>query len=141
MTEILFYITEQAGQGVRDALAWRIADKAWRQGRRVYVHCEDEQHSRHLDALFWSRPATGFLPHGLAGQAAPVVLGHGDDPGEHHDVMINLNPRVPDFATRFQRVAEMITGDAPLREAGRERFRFYRERGFDIRTHKLDDHG
>jgi DNA polymerase-3 subunit chi len=138
MTEILFYITEQAGEGVRDALAWRIADKAWRQGHRIYVHCEDEPHAMQLDKRFWSHPATGFLPHALAGDApAPVVLGHGTDPGEHHDVMINLASQVPDFATRFQRVAEMITGDPAPREAGRQRFRFYRERGFAIRTHNL----
>lgn len=137
MTEILFYITEQAGEGVRDALAWRIADKAWRQGRRIYVHCEDEHHALQLDERFWSQPVTGFLPHGLAGQPAPVVLGHGSDPGDHHDVMINLTPQVPDFATRFERVAEMITGDPALREEGRQRFRFYRERGFEIRTHNL----
>ena len=94
-----------------------------------------------VDAAFWAQPATGFLPHDLAADTpmaeTPVVVGHGDDPGDHHDVLINLAPEVPDFATRFQRVAEMITGDGPLREAGRARFRFYRDRGFQIQSHRL----
>ncbi|MEP1895136.1 MAG: DNA polymerase III subunit chi [Alloalcanivorax venustensis] len=145
MTEILFYITEQAGEGVQTALARRIAEKAWRQSRRIYVHCRDDAHARDVDAAFWAQPATGFLPHDLAGApvagtpvaGTPVVVGHGDDPGDHHDVLINLAPEVPDFATRFQRVAEMITGDGPLREAGRARFRFYRDRGFQIQSHRL----
>jgi len=138
MTEILFYITDQAGEGVQTALAWRIADKAWRQSRRIYVHCRDETHAQEVDAAFWTRPATGFLPHDTApGAGSPVVVGHGDDPGDHHDVLINLAPDVPDFATRFQRVAEMITGDGALREAGRTRFRFYRDRGFQIQSHRL----
>ena len=95
--------------------------------------------ARGVDAAFWSHPATGFLPHEPAGPdaASPVLVGHGDDPAGHHDVMINLAAEVPDFATRFQRVAEMITGDPDLREAGRARFRFYRERGFDIQSHRL----
>ncbi|HCI10512.1 MAG TPA: DNA polymerase III subunit chi, partial [Alcanivorax sp.] len=45
MTEILFYITEQAGEGVQTALARRIAEKAWRQSRRIYVHCRDDAHA------------------------------------------------------------------------------------------------
>ncbi len=141
MTEILFYITEQAGEGVQTALARLIAEKAWRQSRRIYVHCRDDVHAREVDAAFWAQPATGFLPHDLAADTpmaeTPVVVGHGDDPGDHHDVLINLAPEVPDFATRFQRVAEMITGDGPLREAGRARFRFYRDRGFQIQSHRL----
>ncbi|MFP1682286.1 DNA polymerase III subunit chi [Alloalcanivorax sp. C16-1] len=139
MTEILFYITDRAGDGVQTALAWRIAEKAWRQGRRIYVHCGDAAQARGVDAAFWSHPTTGFLPHEPAGPeaASPVLVGHGDDPAGHHDVMINLAVEVPDFATRFERVAEMITGDPDLREAGRARFRFYRERGFDIQSHRL----
>lgn len=136
MTEVLFYITEQAGEGVQAALAWRIAEKAWRQGRRLYIHCRDEQHARALDERFWQQPATGFLPHGTDSRD-PVRLGFGDDPGDHHDVLINLAPAVPDFVTRFTRVAEMITGDPELRESGRARFRFYRDRGLSIRTHNL----
>ncbi|MCU5782029.1 DNA polymerase III subunit chi [Alcanivorax balearicus MACL04] len=138
MTEVLFYITEQAGTGVRDALAWRIAEKAWRQGRQIYVHCQDEAHARELDQQFWAQPASGFLPHALLGESpAPMVLGFGDDPGGHHDVLINLAAAVPDFVTRFERAAEMITGDPQQREGGRERFRFYRERGFPLKTHNL----
>ena len=138
MTEVTFYLSNKAGDGVRQALAWRIADKAQKQGRLVYIHCRDADHARQLDQQFWQTPATGFLPHGTQQEGkAPVILGHGEDPGDHHDVLINLAPEVPDFATRFQRVAEMITGDGPLREAGRARFRFYRDRGFQIQSHRL----
>ena len=138
MTEVTFYLSSKAGDGVRQALAWRIADKAQKQGRLVYIHCRDADHARQLDQQFWQTPATGFLPHGTQQEGkAPVILGHGEDPGDHHDVLINLAPEVPDFATRFQRVAEMITGDGPLREAGRARFRFYRDRGFQIQSHRL----
>ncbi len=82
-------------------------------------------------------PVAGTPVADTPAAGTPVVVGHGDDPGDHHDVLINLAPEVPDFATRFQRVAEMITGDGPLREAGRARFRFYRDRGFQIQSHRL----
>ena len=138
MTEVTFYLSSKAGDGVRQALAWRIADKAMKQGRLVYIHCRNEEHARQLDRQFWQAPKTGFLPHAIHHEGqAPVILGHNGDPGEHHDVLINLTDHVPDFASRFQRVAEMISGAEPERQAGRDRFRFYRERGFPVTTHEL----
>ncbi|KGD65572.1 DNA polymerase III subunit chi [Alcanivorax nanhaiticus] len=138
MTEVTFYLSNKAGDGVRQALAWRIADKALKQGRLVYIHCQNEAHARELDDAFWHTPKTGFLPHAVHQDSpAPVILGHGSDPGDHHDVLINLTDQVPDFASRFQRVAEMISGEENERQAGRQRFRFYRERGFPVTTHEL----
>ncbi|WP_287961740.1 DNA polymerase III subunit chi, partial [Alcanivorax sp.] len=99
---------------------------------------QNEAHARQLDAQFWQSPPTGFLPHALSSEGqAPVLLGFGDDPGHQHDVLINLSDGVPDFSSRFQRVAEMISGDEAERQQGRERFRFYRDRGFPVTTHEL----
>ncbi|MDX1804775.1 MAG: DNA polymerase III subunit chi [Alcanivorax sp.] len=138
MTEVTFYLSAKAGDGIRQMLAWRIADKALRQQRLVYVHCRDATEAEQLDSLFWESPHTGFLPHGLAVEGfAPVTLGHGQDPGNHHDVLINLTDQVPDFASRFQRIAEVVSGADNEREQGRQRFRFYRDRGFPVTTHEL----
>lgn len=139
MTEVFFYISSTPG--IRARLAWRIAEKAWRQQRKVYIHAASEQDALALEALFWQQPRTAFLPHVLANDSAaagtPVVLGFGDDPGEHHDVLINLTHTVPDFYSRFIRVAEMICGDPEQRESGRHRWKFYRDRGYPVQDHHL----
>lgn len=142
MTEILFYITEGAAAQQYYQLARRIADKAVRNGHRVYIHHDDRETAAELDDYLWREPATGFLPHALAGadgdaEATPVVLGQGDNPGEHHDVLINLAQQVPDFFTRFERVAELVTGDENNRREARQRWKFYRDRGFPVRDHRL----
>ena len=139
MTEVTFYVTETPG--ARTSIAWRIAEKAWRQQRRVYIHAGTEADARALDALFWAQQPASFLPHAVLGDSAadgsPVVLGFGEDPGEHHDVLINLTSEVPDFYARFDRVAEMICGDPTQRKAGRLRWAFYRDRGYPVTDHKL----
>lgn len=139
MTEVFFYITEKPASPA--GLAWRIAEKAARQKRRIYIHVGSDADARELDELFWRQPAGGFLPHLLAdaeGAAdTPVVIGHGDDPGDHHDVLINLAPSVPDFFSRFQRVAELVTGDENARKEARGRWKFYRDRGFPVQDHRL----
>lgn len=142
MTEILFYITEGTPGHPFPELARRIAEKALQSGRAVYIQNEDRDAAATLDEWLWREPVTGFLPHALAGgegdiQGTPVVLGWGNDPGEHHDVLINLGREVPDFFTRFQRVAELVTGDENARREARQRWKFYRERGFPVRDHRL----
>ena len=41
------------------------------------------------------------------------------------------------FPGRFERVAEIVVGSS--RDAGRARYQFYRDRGFPLYHHELDD--
>ena len=50
----------------------------------------------------------------------------------------NSRSNVPEFFTRFERIAEIVGGDEPSRQAARARFKFYRERGYPIETHELN---
>lgn len=139
MTEVLFYITEATD--ARHQLTWRIARAALMQQRHIYIHAASEEEAARLDEVFWQAPLTGFLPHSLLSDdpnaTHPVVIGHSQSPGPCHDVLINLAPEVPDFFSRFLRVAEMITGDEAVRISGRERWRFYKDQGYPLTSHKV----
>jgi DNA polymerase-3 subunit chi len=52
-------------------------------------------------------------------------------------VLINLAGSVPEFFSRYQRVAELVDGNEQRRTQGRERFRFYRDKGCELHTHQL----
>lgn len=139
MTEVLFYITEETD--ARDYLTWRIARAALMQQRHIYIHAASQEEAARLNDVFWQQPPTGFLPHSLLTddpQAQhPVVIGFTDDPGPCHDVLINLAPEVPNFFSRFLRVAEMITGDEDIRATGRTRWRFYKDQGYPLTSHNV----
>ena len=66
-----------------------------------------------------------------------VVLGLGESCGDHHDLLINLDLKVPPFAKAFARVAEVVVEDPAIRQAARESFRFYREQGYPLQDHRL----
>jgi DNA polymerase-3 subunit chi len=51
--------------------------------------------------------------------------------------MINLAAEVPAFFSRFERVLEVVDGDASRRAQSRSRFKFYRDRGYELATHNL----
>ncbi len=142
MTRVEFYVLKRGAEGSHRALACRIAEKAYVQGRRIYIHTEDAAQAAEMDALLWSFRAGSFVPHRCveAGSGEePVLIGHGDAPEVDPDVLINLAAEVPLFFSRFQRVAELVEPGESQRLRARERFRFYRERGYELATHELSE--
>ncbi len=69
----------------------------------------------------------------------PIWVDHvAEHPGPA-TVLINLDPAPPPFFSRFERLAEIVGTEAADAAAGRERYRFYRERGYELRTHNLGE--
>ena len=137
MTQIDFYINVDD----KARTACRLAAKAYAQDLRLTVLCADAEAAARLDRLLWTFSATGFVPHCLADDAlepmTPVILdGAGAEPG-HDQVLLNLRPERPPFFSRFQRLIEIVTRDEEDRRLARERYRFYRDRGYEIRSHDL----
>ena len=141
MTQIDFYTHVQDKQ----LLACKLSAKALEQGLRVLVLAPDESEAARMDQMLWRIPATGFLPHCRArdplADVTPVIVDH--DPGEltHDQVLLNLGSERPVFFSRFQRLIEIVTADEADRLAARERFRFYRDRGYEIRSHDMSQAG
>ncbi len=142
MTRVDFYVTSGTDRDGRLITACRLADKAYRLGHRIYIHADSREEAAHLDDLLWTFKAGSFVPHARqedpeAGEH-PVVIGHTDDWCENRDVMINLARAVPSFFSRFERVAEVVQRNGSDAQPARERFRFYRDRGYPLETHEID---
>ena len=137
MTEVLFYTH------VEDKLqtACALSAKALARGMRVLLFTRDARMTDKLSRILWSTPSTGFVPHcrreHKLAPVTPVIVDHLAEPLIHDQVLINLCDGTPLFFSRFQRLAEIVSTDAGDREAARSRFRFYRDRGYDIVTHQL----
>jgi DNA polymerase III subunit chi len=141
MTRVDFYIVQQTRAGVGEQLACKLTEKAYKQGHQVYINTASEQQLKQLDDLLWTFRDGSFLPHGRYDAAAPdeqpVMLGHAVEPDGPSDVLVNLANDIPAFFSRFNRVAELVAGDDTQREAARARYRFYKDRGYTLNTHKL----
>ena len=105
------------------------------------THTASAQQTRQLDDLLWTFQQNSFVPHCTyqeAGETAPpVLLAHDAEPDAGHQVLINLATEVPLFFSRFERVAELVNADTDTRARGRERYSFYKERGYPLRTHEI----
>lgn len=142
MTRVDFYLIPGDDPQQRLLFACRLTDKAYRLGHRVYIHTESAQQTRALDDLLWTFQQNSFVPHGVhvgAGDAAlPVQLSHDSEPDASHQVLINLAAAVPLFFSRFERVAELVNDDDGVRRQSRERYSFYKERGYPLHTHEIN---
>ncbi len=141
MTRIDFYVLDDGGGDARLRLACRLAEKAFRQGHSVYVHADSDVLVQQLDELLWTFRDESFLPHeinrGPDTYPAPIQIGNVDDPQVDPDMLINLAADVPSFFGRFKRMAELVDADPDVRTASRERFRYYKERGYPLQTHRV----
>jgi DNA polymerase-3 subunit chi len=136
MTEIDFY-----SGGDKLDVTCRLVAKAVRKGLKVMIYTRDISAIDRLDKLLWSFSSTDFLPHCRADDklaaVTPVILTHDAMKLSHDDVLLNLDVETPSFFSRFNRLIE-ITGTTPEdTQAARKRYRFYQDRGYEIRHHKL----
>lgn len=141
MTRVDFYVLPGSDRRERELLACRIAEKAYAAGHRVYVHAASAAEVQALDQLLWNFRAGSFVPHVChpdpEAAHTPVLLGHDHEPDTHTDVLINFAQEVPLFFGRFERVVELVDQQPEWLEAARARYRFYRERGYPLESHKL----
>lgn len=143
MTEVDFYIIEDAADAARLNFVCRLADKAVDRGSHVLIRPETAAEARRLDELLWTFSQGSFLPHRLVSDAGdspiePVLIDDGPGPaGERWDVLINLAADVPEYFSRYARLAEIVDADGERRVHGRERYRYYRDRGYPLKTHRI----
>jgi len=136
-----FYVTEDPSPRTRLRTACRVVEKAYLAGQKVLVWHTRADELREFDELLWTFGDGTFVPHEALGasgfEAAPVLLTAGIAPAAPVDVLVNLAAEIPPGAATAQRVAEFIDGDPGRRQAGRARFRAYKERGLQPATHNL----
>lgn len=137
MTQIFFY------HNAADRIAATVAliGKAFAQKKALLVYAPDGEVAGTLDRQLWMHPPTGFVPHvrgdsPLAGET-PVLITDKLDSLPQDERLINLSAEVPPGFSRFTSVIEVVGQAEDERLAGRERVKFYKDRGYEIKYFDL----
>lgn len=144
MTKVSFYILGTTDPLDRQQFACRLAEKAYQQGHQVFIHTEDQNQSEAMNKALWAFRPDSFVPHQILAAdseiEAPVLISHQNTaPPKLMDVLINLNPVQPLFFSQFERLAEIIDGDEEIKKQGRVRYQFYKDRGYHLDTHQINN--
>ena len=143
MTRVDFY----TGSADKLRTACQLCLKAMQHGLHTVISLPDQASCDTLDKLLWQYPDTAFIPHARCNTSTelrtgspecPVVLSCGDDSFPHYDMLISLHDECMPFFSRFERVAEIVGTDEKDSMLGRERFKFYRDRGYELRHFDLN---
>ncbi len=143
MSRADFYVLSQEGPDARLRVACRLVEKAFDQGIHVYVQTASLADAQRLDDLLWTFNDRSFIPHEIVrGGAAShervaVLLGDAPAPGTHRQLLINLTNALPADLDSFERIAEIVDLDPENRRLSRERYKTYRERGWQLESHNL----
>ena len=92
-----------------------------------------------IDKLLWTFSSIDFIPHCRAddklADVTPVILGH-HAANLPHDVLLNLDVNIR-LLQPFPALDRNRRNHAGRYASARKRYRFYQDRGYEIRHHKL----
>lgn len=113
--------------------ACRLVRRALASGKPLGI-CVDASQAAALDQLLWSFEATEFIPHRRWDGATPPAPGEVllvDDAAQlpHRGLLLNLSALLPTAAFEFERVLEVVGQSAEAVQAGRVRYRAYKQAG------------
>lgn len=138
MTNVSFY--KLAGnQQVALALACQLIQKSLQAQQQVLCLVPDHATAQQLDEQLWSFQDTAFVPHAIGVDNAPVAISVDPEPGDHHQILINLQAQIPTWFSRFDRVMEIIYAEPSYEQAKRDNFKFYQQRGYALSFHDLSE--
>ena len=139
MTRVSFYILKSIEDDQRRAFACRLIEKIYHQGQQIYIHTDSAEQRDALNDALWRVRPDSFIPHEIvdsnSNNSSPILIGHAETtPPRLMDVMINLANQQPLFFSQFERVCEILDDNHESKHAGRQRFQFYKQRGYELDT-------
>ena len=116
MTQVDFYILASDSDEARLRLACKIVDKATQLDHHVFIHSTSADEAKQLDELLWTFSQGSFIPHRIVSgelkepPREPVLIGVNQSPAPGRwEVLVNLGAEVPEFFSRYERVADIRT--------------------------------
>lgn len=146
-TQVMFYLLEQDKKAENSAnenqdkqylsLLHSCFQAAhfYRQNQRVFIFCQNQEQAHQVDELLWSFEPDSFVPHNLVNEGqknGAVVEISWQAPTNRRPVLINLTSTVPNFAHQFSQIIDFVPSDEHLKQNARERFKMYRQLGFQV---------
>ena len=136
----------------KDMYLCRLIRKIYRAKQKAVIYHPEPAILERLDDALWSFSDTDFIPHVILSDEQlqslselnqsqeplepmePVVLVSSDLRAPHCEVLVNISNQSPSFFSRFDRLIELVHTDEKDREQARLRWRWYKERGYEINT-------
>ncbi len=133
MTRVQFYSNVTDKQAAIAVLAQR----ALARKNLMTIIVESEQAAQACSQNLWQHGETSFLPNVLAPDAlaktTPIVIDWQENQLCQDDILINLSNSQLTVFSRFKHLVELVGTDEQEKVLARERYKFYRDRGYEVK--------
>lgn len=137
MTRIRFYtdIPDKIGF-VHELLGQALAKQ-----RQVTLYVGSQDQARTVSDRLWQHQRSDFLPNVFAddryAKLTPIQIAWQPEQIVQDDLLFHCEQSLPKFFSRFRHMIELIGTTDEEKSAGRQRYAFYRDRGYEIQHIKM----
>lgn len=115
-----------------------LSEKAIAKNVKLMLFTQNNEAALEIQQYLWSLPQE-FLPNHLASDSlasvTPIIIDWQGEQLLHDEVLINLQHPQPVFFSRFRRIIEIVGMDESDKAQARMRYKFYRDRGYEIKSY------
>ncbi len=113
------------------------------QNVKLYLHCDSRKQAHYWDDKLFALSGEQFIAHNLVGEGprygTALEIGYeGLKPSFNRNLLINLSNSETIFARSQSQVIDFVPCSEQHKQNARERFKRYREAGFELQTVKVE---
>ena len=139
MTQIFFY----HGAADKIAAACALLSGAYAKKKPMLVYAVENEVASSVDRMLWTKGALSFVPHCRADSPlaaeTPILITDNLENIAQDERLMNLSHEIPPGFARFQSLIEVVGQDEADRLAARDRVKFYKDGGHEVRYFDLSD--
>lgn len=139
MTQVFFY----HGAADKIAAACALLGGAYAKRKPMLVFAPDSDIANGVDRMLWTHSALSFIPHCRADSPlaaeTPILITDSLDSIAQDERLMNLSQEIPPGFSRFESLIEVVGQEEEERLAARERVKFYKDRGYEVRYFDLSE--
>ena len=136
--DVVFYVLSTDTPEALNRFVAKLCQKILKEQRQCDIRTQDDASSHRLSHALWDYQPESFIAHSVQNQLpAPIQLWAVDIAQPQKDVLLNLHPDFPELYTQYQRTIEVLDQSSTLIERGRQRWRQYKQAGFEPIVHKI----
>ena len=139
MTQVFFY----HGAADKIAAACALLSGAYAKKKPMLVFAPEKKIANSVDRMLWTQPALSFVPHCRADSPlaaeTPILITDSLETLPQDERLMNLSQIVPPGFSRFQSLIEVVGQADDERAAARDRVKFYKDRGYEVRYFDLSE--